>query len=115
MTALRIRNAGLRRVRVADLEDAPWNHRTHPASQGAALDGAIEELGFFGYPDVYQTPEGGLRKDRLVAKYGADTEIEVNVTDFDEAGARWEGGQIPDDLSGKTASDQRKNFRITNG
>lgn len=35
--SLRIRNVGLCRVRVTDLEDAPWNHRTHPVAQGAAL------------------------------------------------------------------------------
>lgn len=91
---LRVRNAGLRRVRVADLADAPWNHRTHPQAQAAALDGAIEELGFYGFPDVFEADgtlmliDGHLRKDRLIAKYGADAEIEVNVTDFDEAEAK---------------------------
>lgn len=91
----RIRNKGLRRVRIADLEEAPWNHRTHPAEQAAALDGAMDELGYYGYPDAYETPEGGLRlidghlrKSRLIAKYGSDTEIEVNVTDFDDAQAK---------------------------
>lgn len=92
---LRVRNTGLRRVRVAELADAPWNHRTHPQAQAAALDGAIEELGFYGFPDVFEAADGTLmlidghlRKDRLIAKYGADAEIEVNVTDFDEAEAK---------------------------
>jgi hypothetical protein len=92
---LRIRNSGLRRVRVADLADAPWNHRTHPQAQQEALDGAIDELGFYGFPDVYEADggvlmliDGHLRKERLIAKYGADAEIEVNVTDFDEAEAK---------------------------
>lgn len=92
---LRIRNAGLRRVRVADLADAPWNHRTHPQAQQEALDGAIDELGFYGFPDVYEADggvlmliDGHLRKERLIAKYGADAEIEVNVTDFDEVEAK---------------------------
>src|SRR5689334_22845393 len=92
---LRIRNAGLRRVRVADLADAPWNHRTHPQAQQEALDGAIDELGFYGFPDVYAADggvlmliDGHLRKERLIAKYGSDAEIEVNVTDFDEAEAK---------------------------
>src|SRR3990167_1568741 len=92
---LRIRNIGLRRVAVSSLEDAPWNFRTHPELQRGALDGTIEELGFFGYPDVYETTEGvlricdgHLRKDLLISKYGAETEIEVNVTDFDESEAK---------------------------
>jgi DNA modification methylase len=92
---LRIRNSGLRRVRVADLADAPWNHRKHPQAQAAALDGAIDELGFYGFPDVYEAAggvlmliDGHLRKERLLARYGADAEIEVNVTDFDEGEAK---------------------------
>jgi DNA modification methylase len=91
----RLRNTGLRRVRVADLADAPWNHRTHPQSQAQALDGAIDELGFYGFPDVFEADggvlmliDGHLRKERLLAKYGAGAEIEVNVTDFDEAEAK---------------------------
>jgi len=92
---LRVRNKGLRRVRVADLEDAPWNFRTHPPMQRGALEGAINELGYYGYPDVYETAggtlrltDGHLRKDLLIAKYGPDTEIEVNVTDFDDDDAK---------------------------
>lgn len=94
-TELRVRNSGLRRVRVADLADAPWNHRTHPQAQQEALDGAIDELGFYGFPDVFESVggtlmliDGHLRKERLIARYGADAEIEVNVTDFDEAEAK---------------------------
>lgn len=92
---LRVRNKGVRRVRVADLVDAAWNHRLHPEAQAAALDGAIDELGFYGFPDVFEADDGSLvlidghlRKQRLIAKYGLDAEIEVNVTDFDEAEAK---------------------------
>jgi ABC-type molybdenum transport system ATPase subunit/photorepair protein PhrA len=91
----RNRNMEIRRVRVADLEDAPWNFRTHGEQQTATLDGAIEELGFHGYPDVYVTAEGKLRlydghlrKQLLLQKYGPDAEIDVNVTDFDDAEAK---------------------------
>jgi DNA modification methylase len=91
----RMRNLRIAKVRVADLEDAPWNFRRHPTEQEAALAGAIEELGFYGYPDVYQTKEGPLRicdghlrKALLLKRYGPDAEIEVNVTDFDEAEAK---------------------------
>lgn len=91
----RIRNKAIRRVKVADLEDAPWNFRTHPEAQAKALDGAIEELGFYGYPDVwqpgrgrYQLCDGHLRKERLLAKYGDNATIEVNVTDFNEEEAK---------------------------
>lgn len=88
---LRIRNIGLQRVRVADLEDAPLNFRTHPEAQQEALQGVVKEIGFYGYPDVYLTSEGKvrlcdghLRKVMLLEHYGADTEIDVNVTDFSE-------------------------------
>ena len=40
-----------------------------------------DELGFYGYPDVYETPEGNLRicdghlrKDLLLAKYGVSVQ-----------------------------------------
>lgn len=92
---IRLRNKGIRRVRVADLEDAPWNFRTHPQAQEAALAGVISELGFYGYPDVYETKHGSLcicdghlRKSLLIKQYGQDAEIDVNVTDFDEAEAK---------------------------
>ncbi len=92
---MRDRNVGTRTVAVSMLEDAPWNFRLHPAAQRAALEGAIEELGFYGHPDVYETAEGKLRiidghlrKELLVAKYGPEATIEVNVTDFDESEAK---------------------------
>lgn len=92
---LKIRNQEIRLVRISDIEDAPWNFREHPQSQSEALGGALDEIGFYGYPDVYVTTDGKLRltdghlrKELLIAKYGADTEIEVNVTDFDEAEAK---------------------------
>lgn len=93
--ALRVRNKGLRKVRVADLTDAEFNFRIHPESQAEALDGAIDELGFHGYPLCYELPDGSLglydghlRKARLLERFGPDTEIEVAVTDFDEAEAK---------------------------
>lgn len=92
---LRVRNQGLRKIKVSEIEDAPWNFRTHSSEQAAALDGAIDEIGFYGYPDVYVTAEGKLRlcdghlrKKRLIERYGKDAEIEVNVTDFDESEAK---------------------------
>lgn len=92
---LRIRNKCIRKVRVADIEDAPWNFRTHPELQKGALNGVIQEIGFYGYPDVYETESGALRlcdghlrKSLLIETYGSNTEIEVNVTDFDEAEAK---------------------------
>ena len=82
-------------MKVSDLEAAPWNFRTHPQAQTEALAGAVGEIGFYGYPDAYETPEGTLRlvdghlrKELLVGQYGPDTEIEVNVCDFDEAEAK---------------------------
>lgn len=91
----RVRNLGIRKVRVADLEDAPWNWRRHDKRQKDALGAAIDEIGWVGYPDVYETPEGKLRltdghcrKQVLIEQYGPDAVIDVNVTDFDEADAK---------------------------
>jgi hypothetical protein len=80
---------------VADIEENPLNFRTHPQSQRDALAGTINEVGWYGYPDTFETAGGGvmlidghLRKSHLIEKYGPDATIEVNVTDFDEAEAR---------------------------
>lgn len=85
----RSRNRGIRRVRVADIRDNESNFREHPDDQAKALNEAETLLGFYGYPDVYIEPDGGvklvdgeLRKYHLLAKYGADHEIDVNETDF---------------------------------
>ncbi len=94
-TGPRIRNKGLRLVRVADLEDAPWNFRVHTDAQRAAFEGTVNQIGWYGYPDVYQTERGALRicdghlrKAFLIEKYGVDAKIEVNLTGFDEAEAK---------------------------
>ena len=91
----RIRNKGIRLVRVADIEDNPLNFRTHPEAQRAAFAGIETELGFYGYPDVYETEvgtirliDGQLRKEHLLSKYGNEATIEVNMTDFDEDEAK---------------------------
>jgi hypothetical protein len=95
ITSPRIRNKGIRLVRVADIEDNPLNFRTHPEAQRAAFAGIETEIGFYGYPDVYETEagtirliDGQLRKEHLLLKYGNDATIEVNMTDFDEDEAK---------------------------
>ena len=92
---IHVRNLGIRRVRVADLADAPWNFRSHPQTQQDALGGAIDELGFHGYPQTFIADQGTLtlydghlRKATLLKKYGPDAEIDVNVTDFTEVEAK---------------------------
>ena len=81
-------------MRVGDIEKNPLNFRKHPELQRAAFAGVVEEIGFYGFPDVYKTEagtfrliDGELRQEHLEAKYGPDYLIEVNVTDFDEAEA----------------------------
>ena len=93
--SLNVRNKGIRKIRVADIEDHDMNFRTHPESQRAALSGTINEIGWYGYPDCYETKDGNvrlidghLRKSLLVQQYGADAEIEVNITDFNEDEAK---------------------------
>lgn len=90
----RNRNKGIVRLRVADVEDAPWNPRVHPQSQESALVGAINELGFYSYPDIYETNgtyrfvDGHLRKKVLLDHYGPEAVIDFNLVDFDESEAK---------------------------
>lgn len=114
MAEPRIRNKEIRRVRVADLDEAPWNHRLHPKKQQDAFDGVVDEIGFYGYPEVFVADngrlmlvDGHLRKERLLAKYGPDAEIEVNVTDFTEAEAK-KATATKDALAGLAGFDPQK-------
>lgn len=92
---VKTRNREIRKVKVSDLVDAPFNFRRHSDRQSDALNGAIDEIGVFGYPDVFETADGKLmlcdghlRKALYTKKYGKDAIIEVNVTDFNEAEAK---------------------------
>lgn len=93
---LRIRNAEIRRVRVGEIRDNPKNHRTHGQRQRDSFQATVDEVGWYGYPDVYVDPEapeqftlvdGELRAHHLTEHYGQDAAIDVNVTDFDQAEA----------------------------
>ena len=88
---LRVRNVAIRRVRLADIDDNPKNSRCDSQRQSEALQAAVDEIGFFGYPDVFPHPatpgrwmlvDGELRTTQLVARYGVEASIDVNVTDF---------------------------------
>jgi DNA modification methylase len=94
---LRVRNLGIRRVRVRDIIDNPHNYRTHGDEQREGFAKTVAEIGWYGYPDVFEHPDypgkvmlidGELRTHHLLAKYGAEAEIEVNVTDFTPAEAQ---------------------------
>jgi len=89
---LTIRNKGIRRVSVADIIDNPKNYRTHGDEQTAAFDATVDEIGWYGFPDVFLHPDypgkfmlidGELRSHCLAERYGSDAAIDVNVTDFD--------------------------------
>jgi hypothetical protein len=89
------RNVEIRIVKVAELIEAPWNDREHPDEQKAALDETVQEIGWYGYPDVfvrddgkYVLCDGHLRKSYLLNKYGPAVEIQVNVTNLTEQEAR---------------------------
>jgi hypothetical protein len=92
---LKVRNTEIRTVRVGDILDNELNHRTHSDVQRETFDAAVQKIGWFGYPDVFETGtgelkliDGELRKHDLLAHYGEDALIEVNVTDFNENEAR---------------------------
>lgn len=92
----RTRNTGVVRVRIGDILNNPQNYRTHPRAQQQGLNATVREIGWFGYPDVFQHPDhpdkymlvdGELRTEHLRKAYGDDAEIDVNLTDFDAAEA----------------------------
>ena len=85
----------LRRVPASSIENAPWNFRTHPEEQKQALEGSIEELGFFDPLDVWEPEPGRLmlvdgeaRNTLINVTVGPDTLVPVVVTDFDEHEAK---------------------------
>jgi hypothetical protein len=93
---LRRRNKSLRLVKVADLLDNPVNPRVHEVDQRSALSGAVGDVGWIGYPDVFEHPDhpgklmladGHLRK-RYLLERGIE-EVQVNVTDLTPDEARY--------------------------
>lgn len=86
-----MRNSGLRTVKVSDILPNPKNFRTHDQMQRDAFEGTVKEIGWYGYPDVFEHPDhpgklmlvdGELRQEHLAERYGKQAVIEVNVTDF---------------------------------
>lgn len=91
----RVRNIGIVRVKVAEIVENEANWRRHGDDQREAFAGTVAELGWYGYPDVYRTADGQiklvdgeLRKTHLLAEYGPDAEIDVNMVDLSEDEAR---------------------------
>ena len=87
----RKRNAEIRRVRIEDIVDNPLNFRTHDDVQREAFRATVGEIGWYGYPDVFEHPEhpgkvvlidGELRTEHLLEHYGPEASIDVNVCDF---------------------------------
>ena len=89
------RNQEIRTVRVADIVANPKNFRTHDDVQQGTLQAVVDKIGFYGYPDVFEHPEhpgkvmliDGELRSKLLAEYGPDAEVEVNVTDFEPSEA----------------------------
>lgn len=77
------------RVRLGDLRPHPRNFRTHPTEQADALRGVLAEVGFAGVPLTRRLPDGSLQllDGHLRAETSPDLEVEVAVTDLDDAEA----------------------------
>lgn len=93
----RIREQTIKRVKVGDIVPNPENFRTHDDIQEATLAAVVNELGWYGYPDVFEHPDfpgrymltdGELRHIHLTRTYGVDATIPVNVVDFSPAEAK---------------------------
>lgn len=79
----------LRRVRAADLLPNPRNWRLHPASQRAALEGVLSEIGFADALLARELSDGRLElvDGHLRAETAPDQLVPVLVLDVDEAEA----------------------------
>jgi len=79
----------LRRVRAADLLPHPRNWRLHPASQRAALEGVLSEIGFADALLARELSDGRLElvDGHLRAETAPDQLVPVLVLDVDEAEA----------------------------
>lgn len=93
----RLRRQEIRRVNLNQIYDNPQNHRRHNRQQQQGLDAIVEELGWYGYPDVFPHPDrpnaymlvdGEMRKHHLIRRHGERAAIDVNVIDFTRDEAR---------------------------
>ncbi len=86
---IRDRIRELRRVRAGDLVPNPRNWRLHPASQRAALEGILAEVGFADALLARELPDGRLElvDGHLRAETVPEQLVPVLVLDVDEAEA----------------------------
>jgi hypothetical protein len=79
----------LRRVRASELVPNPRNWRLHPASQRAALEGILSEIGFAGALLARELSDGRLQlvDGHLRAETASDQIVPVLVLDVAEAEA----------------------------
>lgn len=89
------RKQRLVKVKVGDLVPAPWNFREHSQRQKDAFTKTIDDLGFYGYPDVFQDESGNhvlidghLRREWLLEHYGEAAVIQVNCVELTEDEAK---------------------------
>jgi len=92
-----VRSQRILRVPLSQIHDNPQNHRKHSKQQQQGLDAVVQEIGWYGYPDVFPHPDrpgsymlvdGAMRRAHLVAKHGETAAIDVNVIDFSRDEAR---------------------------
>ena len=92
--ALRNRITELRLVPARDIHGAPWNWRTHPEAQRAAIVGSLEELGFYDPLKVFDREgvltliDGHARQEIISDRIGPETLVPVVVVDFTDAEAK---------------------------
>ncbi len=86
MSSIRDRITELRRVRAGDLHASPKNWRTHPASQVAALQGTLAEIGYADALLCRVLPDGALEVIDGHARKELDSDqvVPCLITDLDE-------------------------------
>ncbi len=86
---IRDRIKEFRRVKASELRVNQRNWRTHPASQRAALEGVLTEIGYAAALLARELPDGSLElvDGHLRAETTPDQEVPVLVLDVDEVEA----------------------------
>jgi hypothetical protein len=86
---IRDRIIEFRRVRADQLRPHPRNWRTHPTEQRAALQAALDEIGFAGALLVREQPDGSLEliDGHLRAELAPEMLVPVLLLDVNEAEA----------------------------
>lgn len=89
---IRNRITEVRKMRLGDVAQCPFNWKYHPESQGKAFDGVVREIGWMGVPLAYHSEKvGGLAwaDGNMRGKRLPDHVADVALTDLTDEEVRY--------------------------